>query len=397
MPVRGGGGGRRFVGRLSPFPIVESPGNPATFWVHQDNSAISDATIALEAPRRKIISLNAWEQVYRDKIKAVNSNCCVNVYKDASSTRDFTVSGGVDDADLPTGVGYADADTNHPDWFLLDGSGNRLEYSGYTGHWQMNVGILGYQQKWADNVIANATLHGFDAVFADNVLFQADQYHTGVVSPSYPTDASMQAAYLSFLAYVKPRLNAAGLLLFGNTTNMRTVSGLWNTYMQYLDGGLDEFWLAFGTGNLVDNYAQGWPAQTAEVADDEAGGKTTLLMSHFDVGDTTSFRYTLASYLMVNSGRSAFMEVAATDSYGPPPPYHAEYDWDLGTPTGAYTTVQTGVFRRDFSAGCVVVNANSTGSAGVGVTLGGTYLNEAGSSVTSVTLAGTRGTILRAP
>lgn len=383
----------------TPQVPLSSAGAPESYWIHWNSTSTTDGVIATEAARRKFVLLNAWEADYVTKIKAANPDCICLVYKDLSSTRDYAVSGGVDDADLPAGVGYADANTNHTSWFLLNSGGSRLEYDGYEGHWQMDVGNSGYQAKWIANVVANATAHGFDGVIADNALFTADAYHEGVVSPTYPTDAAMKAAYLSMLAAVQDGLHDAGLLFAANLTNMRTVPGTWNDYMAHLDGAWDEFWLSFSSADVLPDYDQGWNVQVAEIVDNEASGKFTLVQPHYTAGDTNVRRYTLASYLLGNGGRSGFVDVEVTDGYGDPSTWHPEYDFDLGAPVGPYYPVpsRSGCFRRDFTAGTAVVNANSTGSSSLSITLGGSYRNEAGSTVTSVSLAGTRGAILRTP
>lgn len=370
-------------------------GDAEAFWMHLNSTAATDAVIATEAARRRVIVLNSWEGAWIPKIKAANPNCIVLCYKDLSSTRDYAVHGGVDDADLPTGVGYAAANANHPEWFLKNSAGNRQLYSGYAGHWRMDVGVASYQNAWAVNVAQDLAAKGFDGCLADNALFENDAY--GNTSPLYPTDESMKLAYLAMLAVVKPVLEAEGLMIIANASNMRTQPGTWDRFMEHLHGGLDEWWLAFGTGSLLPDYSQGWSVQAAEVAANEAAGKLTLVQPHYDASDTASFRYAFASYLAVNNGRTVFSDITQTDGYGNPSPYRPEYDWDLGTPTGPHYEVQTGIFRRDFSGGCVVINARNTGTAAVAVPLGGTYRNEAGSSVTSVSLAGTRGAILRTP
>jgi hypothetical protein len=388
--------GRR--GGLAPksrFPILGPPGRGAAHWEHLNSTATTDPVIAQEAARRKYILLNAWEADYVTKIKAANPSCMCLVYKDISSVR--TDENG---PDLPCGLGWTEANdlaTGGSDYFLKDSGGNRIEYSGYEDHWQMNVAAAGYRQLWADNVIANAQLRGFDGVFGDNALFQADQY--GTVGTAYTTDSATQAAYVGFLQAVYPRMQQAGLKLFANLTNARVNGSVWSTYMQYLDGGEDEFFLTFDSGdaNFVEEYSEGWSKQVAQIVSAEAAGKVALVMPHYDVGDTNAFRYAYAGFLMGYGGRSSFAEVNVDDGYGAPTPYHTEFDWDLGAPTGAYFTVQSNVFRRNFSAGAVVVNANATGTGNVNVSLGGTYLNEAGTSVTSVTLAPVRGTILRTP
>ena len=117
---------------------------------------MTDAQLATEARRRAYVVLNAWEGSLIPKLKAANPALKVYVYKDLSSTRSYACRNGVDDAQLPAGVGYCDADKRHPDWFMLGPNGQRLQYGGYSGHFQMDIGNVAYQNAWIDNVISSA-------------------------------------------------------------------------------------------------------------------------------------------------------------------------------------------------------------------------------------------------
>jgi hypothetical protein len=177
-----------------------SAGTVRSFWLHMNSTPTTGEVLAAEAGRRDHVVLNAWEGHLVPELKAANPDIQVFVYKDLSSTRSYACRDGADDRDLPTGIGYCDADDHHPEWFLLGPDGKRFEYSGYPGHWQMDVGDPGYQQAWADNVVADSTGAGFDGVFMDNALFSCDAYHVGVCPREYPTDAAIQGAYRSMLA-----------------------------------------------------------------------------------------------------------------------------------------------------------------------------------------------------
>ena len=58
--------------------------------------------------------------------------------------------------------------SNHPDWFLTDPSGNRLNSSGFPQAWMMDVGNAAYQAKWLSNVLADVRAGGWDGVFMDD-------------------------------------------------------------------------------------------------------------------------------------------------------------------------------------------------------------------------------------
>ncbi|WP_176946886.1 putative glycoside hydrolase [Lentzea fradiae] len=372
-------------------------GRAQSFWLHLNSTPVSDATIAVEAKRRAHIALNAWEGELLRKLKAVNPDVKVYVYKDLSSTRSYACKNGVDDAQLPTGLGYCDVRKRNPEWFLRDKNGRELAYSGYDGHWQMDVGNTAYRKAWVQSVVANAKATGFDGVFLDNALFTCDTYHPGVCPAKYPDDASFQRAYRGMLAEVRRGFTAAGLKSVANLSNARLQRGAWDSYSTYLDGGFDEWWLTFSSGKLLEDYELGWRKQVAQIAANETHGRMTWVQPHFDVGDTRAFRYALASLYMTTTGEAAIAEIAKTDGYGDPTPWHPEYEWNLGYAAGSYRAVAEKVYRRDFACGVALVNANPTGSAKVEVLLHRAHRDHEGRTVRSVQLPGTTGVLLRAP
>ncbi|SES44822.1 Hypothetical glycosyl hydrolase family 15 [Lentzea albida] len=371
-------------------------GRAQSFWLHLNSTPVSDEMIAVEAKRRAHVVLNAWEGDLLRKLKAANPAVKVFVYKDLSSTRSYACKNGKDDEHLPTGLGYCEVRRTHPEWFLKGKKGQELEYSGYDGHWQMDVGNPEYRKAWVKRVVESSKATGFDGVFLDNALYACDAYHSGECPPKYPDNASFQQAYRGMLAEVKTGFRAAGLLSVGNLTNARLHPGGWELYGLYLDGAFDEWWLAFSSDRLLEEYPEGWSRQVAEITVNEAQGKMTWVQPHFDEGDTQAFRYALASLFMTTSGKAAIAEVAKTDGYGDATAWHPEYDWYLGHPVGTYRPVANKVFRRDFTCGVALVNANPTGTRPTRIDLPRTYTDQDGKAVSSVSLAGTSGALLRA-
>ncbi|MEU3650358.1 putative glycoside hydrolase [Lentzea sp. NPDC034063] len=361
-----------------------------SYWLHMNSTTISEEMIEIEANRRSYVVLNAWETDLAAKLKKANPEIQTFVYKDLSSTRSYACSGGRDDADLPTGVGYCAAD---PSWFLVDSGGKRLEYGGYAGHWQMDVGNAGYQNAWADNVVASSA-KVFDGVLMDNALFACDTYHDGVCPAAYPTDESMREAYRSMLANTRQKFVDAGLKTVANMSNARLHDGAWDSYVEHLDGGFDEWWLTFGDKDLLSEYSQGWSRQIAQITANEAKGKITWVQPHHS-GAEQPFRYAFASYLLAKGEHAAISEIEETDRYDNPSQWRTEYDWDLGAPLDEHHEVAANVHQRDFECGTVLVNANKTGSAPVTLRLAETQFNEHNAPVTFVALPGTTGTVLR--
>ena len=135
------------------------------------------------------------------------------MYVNASATYAWAQTNGADWASLPSGVGYVDATENHPDWFLRDTRGNRIEYADYADMWMMDFGSRDYQEAWLANVAREVKENGWDG--------RGDRRRQRATSAfiwgrrtldRYPTAADQQRAMKSFLATVGPGLTAKGIL-----------------------------------------------------------------------------------------------------------------------------------------------------------------------------------------
>ncbi len=363
------------------------------FWLYLHHEEISNALIETEAPRRDLIVMNAWFHEYVQKFKSVNPDIKTLVYKDLSSTRSYAVENGTDNAYLPTGVGFEYANSNYPEWFLVDENNNRLEYTGYTDHWQMDIGNTAYQQLWADQVVDELVANDWDGVLMDNAIYTLDTYHENVFPKNYESNEDFQLAYKSMLTTINTRLKADNKIGIANITNTRLHPGVWESYMQHLDGALDEWWLVFGNGNYLSDYTEGFIPQINEVVVNELKNKITLVQPHTSTNDNQGFYYAFASYWLVNDGSTYFSEQEVTDAYNEPSPWRDEYTWNFGVATGNFTQLENGLYQREFSRALVLVNASDTGS--VQLDLDTPYLNEVGEEVSSIVVNALSGTVLR--
>ena len=363
------------------------------FWLYLHHEEIPDALIKTEAPRRDLIVMNAWFHEYIKKFKSANPEIKTLVYKDLTSTRSYAVEEGLDNEYLPTGVGFKYADENHPEWFLVDENNNRLEYTGYPEHWQMDVGNTAYQQLWAKQVVDELVANEWDGVLMDNAIYILDTYHENVFPKDYESNEAFQQAYESILSTINKRLKVDNKIGIANVTDTRLHPGVWESYMQHLDGGLDEWWLVFSNGNYLSDYTEGFIPQISEVVTNEAEHKITLVQPHSSLSDEQGFYYAFASYWLVNDGNTYFSEQEITDAYNKPSPWREEYTWNFGKADAPYFQIESGVYRRDFSQAIVLVNANETGT--ISLSLDSIYLNEKGEEVTSITLKGLHGSVLR--
>jgi hypothetical protein len=66
-------------------------------------------------------------------------------------------------------VGYAYANRYHPEWFLKDTTGRRVNWEDWPHNWQMDVGSRSYQRAWARSVARDLRRRGWDGVFLDGI------------------------------------------------------------------------------------------------------------------------------------------------------------------------------------------------------------------------------------
>jgi hypothetical protein len=326
-------------------------------------------------------------------LKAANPQLKVLVYKDMAATATWATSGGADSAYLPTGVGYASANASHPEWFLTDPAGARIEWCDYAGDWQMDVGSASYMDAWTANVAADMRAHGWDGVFVDDTNSTQTFHLCGRTIAKYPNDAAYAGATRSFLARVGPALQSQGFLVLPNIYIpwSPTTSQTWSDWISFTSGGVLEYWSKWGTGTTQQFADADWDYRQQFLPLTEQAGKIFLGITYAPLDDVRSMRYARSSFLLDwDGGRSALVFEPQTGV----DPASPEWMADVGTPRGAKYRAGS-AWRRDFTGGTVVVNP--TAAAPVRVDLGGPYLAPDGSTVTSVTLDPTTGLVLKNP
>jgi Hypothetical glycosyl hydrolase family 15 len=358
------------------------------------------AGYALSSPGRySYVVLNSWQAGLIPQLKAANPGLKVLVYKDLAATLSYACSNGVDSAKLPAGLGYCWAAANHPDWFLSDTNGARIEFCDFAGAWQMDVGNAAYQQQWLDNVLADLRSAPWDGVMLDD----ANQFETwhlcGRTMARYPTAEQYSAATESFLAHVGPGLRSAGYLALPNIAldDWWTANGLarWDRWVSYGSGAIQEYFSKWGhdSGRWLsdDGVHNDWSGREALFARTQAAGKTFIGVTYAPSGDLRSMRYARASFLLGWSGGSSALVFEPTTPEAQDP-YAAQWTTDLGAPKGA--RVKVGVaWKRSFAGGVVVLNPSPTRTQTVD--LGGRYVLPNGTAGSTVTVGPTDAVLLR--
>jgi hypothetical protein len=335
-------------------------------------------SVTTTAKRSNYVVLQAWDGARAAQLKAANPNLVVLMYQNASAMTKGAGPNGI----YSSGVGYEQADTAHPDWFLKDTSGKRIVESGYDWVYMADLGNAAYQDAWATTVINRLKSGPWDGVFMDDVNLTA-MYHT---DPSkialYPNDASYQAATRSMLAAVGPRLRAAGKLAIPNIGSWSGWPTVAKDWLQFVDGGMDEMFVKWSqTPGVGYRPTIDWKTQIAAIQAAESMGKRYLAVTQAGSGDTQAQRYGWASVLMAAKDTTAYL---AGTNYNSDPEWLPDYDAPIGQPSGAMTALGNGAYTRRFTNGLVVVNPSSSS---VKVAFGGAYSGSGLTNATSATLA----------
>jgi hypothetical protein len=330
-------------------------------------SAADTADFSQDPVRDSYVILNGWERSKMLAIKAANPAVKVLLYQNLSAMGAVDANGNVN-----TGVTTQEAD---PSWYLLNTSGQRFTFWGYDWMYAADIGNAAYQQRWADNVIAKLRSGGWDGVFMDDTN-PTIKYHYDVASVAkYPSDAAYSAATQSALAKIGPQIRAAGKLAIPNFGAWREYASTVNNWLQYVDGGMEEM-----LGKWSDTAGQGyltgvdWQLQLNAIKAAESAGKTYLGVTHGGASDEPAALYGWGTVLLAANGHSNYQ---LADDYASQY-WFPEYDYDLGTPAGAETADTTGVHRRVFTKGLVLVNPTlSTVAVGFGASYSGSGLKGA--------------------
>ncbi|MDQ6605855.1 MAG: putative glycoside hydrolase family 15 protein [Actinomycetota bacterium] len=337
----------------------------------------SALTTQQEAGRYQVMVLQSTDHAMVAQLKAANPNLKVFMYSDTLDSR-------ASDPGLATCTDYTTDNASHPNWFLLDQNGNRIQSRNYPGNYLMDVGNTAYQQACVSHATSMAKQYGFDGVFFDDLTAYLSWVMPSTATvAAYPTAATWQTAEYSFISYAAPQLHGRGLLVIGNIGGGANVPGLWQQWTTPLDGSEEESWMDSG----MTYY---WPQEIANAAWSAANGKIAILHSHSlnETGNT----YGLASMLLVTQGNEGYS--TANANYTSAESWFPEYQTaqSLGAATSASTKLANGVYARAFAGGVVLVNpSGSTQSVALG---GGTYSGSGLSSASNATLGPWSGLVL---
>jgi hypothetical protein len=151
---------------------------------------------------------------------------------------------------------------------------------------------------------------------------------------------------------------------------------------------MDEMFVKWGT-TAGSGYADPtrWSTQLDSLKYAQQRGKDFLAITHSASGDAAAARYGWATVLL---GAQGDADYAMAPDYTTEP-WFPEYEYEIGEPSGPESTDPSGVHRRVFTKGIVVVNPTSSKLT---ASLNGTYSGSELGQVSRVTLAPHSGYVL---
>lgn len=242
-----------------------------------------------------IMHASEWARV--PALHAANPSVKLIAYEDMSFSTAWNCHSGVDDPYPASGIGYCATSAAHPDWFLTDTGGSRLQSAWYSGDWFMDVGSAAYQNAWASTVISTLRAKGFDGVMLDDANSDPSGHLGGRTLAKYPTIASYRDATSSFLQNVCGQVHAAGFLALPNVDGSaaRDVRSRW---AGSCDGTVKEYWVKWGTSTNLQKTGADWANELAQIDDADAAGKIIVPITYAPMSDTRDMTFARASFLL---------------------------------------------------------------------------------------------------
>ena len=251
--------------------------------------------------------------------------------------------------------------TTHEDWFWHDASGTKRVASTADGKLLMNVSNVAFQKYWADSLAAQVAAGEYDGVFLDSAspaLLQGecardDARLAGTAAKDTPFvelgGKSFIKAWESWIAALDAALSAKGIALIPNTSAF--VTG-WDNTNYGLSAGI------FAEGFADPSFSTSdWKSSTNELLSLSRANKIMILQNYLGAATDVAKRlYYFGNYLLVK-GQHTYLDYFAST----PLEWYPEWGLDLGAPTAAVSTnvdalSSSGVYRRDFAKGSVLVN-----------------------------------------
>lgn len=345
-------------------------------WVRYGGEPITESQIEFAAEHYSVALLQPQQIYAAARLKELNPAMTVLCYKCLSSTRSYETQG-----PFTSGVSYAEAEQAEQageQWFARRLNGQLIEWTGYPGHYQMQVWSPSYRSHWVRNVTAELADSPFDGVMADNDI-HGDYY--GLNLPIQGA-FSLKHFHRGLDRLVKDAgraLNAGGKILVPNIAESRVAPGKWERHSAY-GGGFEEVFLGWSATDFLDQpsalaqmeqmVGHHRPVALGQVPETGVRGpRLTLLRASTDgQDDHPNFLAALAAFWVFGAGHWSALSAGAHDAHNGTP-WREELVWDLGTPHGDALMVG-GAWVRRFSRGWAAINLSNERSGTLALPIG---------------------------
>ena len=270
----------------------------------------------------------------------------------------------------------------HPEWVLHDGNGAAITIGTLTA---ADFGDATFRAWWIARAQASLAL-GARGLWIDDVSMARTS--TTAVDPrtgAVFTDANWQKDMADFMVAVRAALPGAEIVhdvvWSKGDSSADIVRELAAANVLSLDKGFNDPTVLSGSSTY------GFATLAGYVEREQTRGGAVVL-DNTNATTAAARLYGLASYLLVDKGALAL----ANDPQTGPGTLWNGYSADLGAASGARYQPSTGLWRRDFARGIVLVNEPLRGSRTV--TLPAGYQDLDGVARSSVTLSAGTGAVL---
>ncbi len=291
--------------------------------------------------------------------------------------------------------------TQHPEWILRDGAGNKLFIpwgcsNGSCPQYAADITNPAFRADWIAK-LKGTLAKGYKGAWIDDVNLER-RVGNGNGAEVAPYSAALgramsaadwRKAMADFTEQVRREIPDAELLHnsiwyagqgAGREKNADVQRQIASADYINLERGVTDGGLTGGTGE--------WSLRAVHAYVDQVHAQGKGLIIDSAEGNDADREYSLANYLLINAGKDGVGDM----SQGPGAWWNG-WDADLGTATSGRYDWQ-GVIRRDFTGGIALVS--EPGSPTRTITLPKPMVTIDGRTVTQITISGKKGAVLRA-
>lgn len=298
---------------------------------------------------------------------------------------------------------WSDIDENHPEWFSLGETGNRVKFFGTSNKYVMKPSSQGWRTHIASKANNYISSYGYDGIFLDFALpfvYSGPGYFdsipvnpkTGLIYTSKEWEQDIAGA----LEFIKQEAGSK-LVVVNGVGEGNTYSRIGQDWLDYVDGVMMEGFLRWSSDPIDEFRSETlWKKDVDAVSTISSKGKIILVMTRAFSRDPDSLKkpielYAFASFLLGIKGNQEYFSFDRFYENTQYAQISEELNLQLGSPMEAYV-FQDGAYQREFANGKVLVNPNPNNT--FTIQLGNLFEDSEGSIVSAIELPPHTGSIL---